>query len=62
MIRRMNRHAFDLNLLRVFHAVFTVRDVRRSAELLGHFGEPRQSWTRLTSMRLRHRFRFPFGA
>jgi DNA-binding transcriptional LysR family regulator len=30
----MNRARFDLNLLRVFHAVYTTRNVRRSAELL----------------------------
>jgi DNA-binding transcriptional LysR family regulator len=30
----MNRAGFDLNLLRVFHAVYTTRNVRRSAELL----------------------------
>ena len=31
----MNRRNFDLNLLRVFHAVYAARNVRRSAELLG---------------------------
>jgi DNA-binding transcriptional LysR family regulator len=33
-MHQMNRANFDLNLLRVFHAVYATRNVRRSAELL----------------------------
>jgi len=46
----MNRANFDLNLLRVFHAVYTARNVRRSAELLGQ-SQPAVSHS-LTRLRL----------
>lgn len=46
----MNRATFDLNLLRVFHAVYSARNVRRSAELLGQ-SQPAVSHS-LTRLRL----------
>jgi len=46
----MNQAGFDLNLLRVFHAVYTARNVRRSAELLG-LSQPAVSHS-LTRLRL----------
>ena len=49
-MHRMNRAGFDLNLLRVFHAVYTARNVRRSAELLGQ-SQPAVSHS-LTRLRL----------
>jgi hypothetical protein len=51
LIRPVNQTAhFDLNLLRVFHAVHNARNVRRAAELLG-LSQPAVSHS-LTRLRL----------